>query len=115
MPLKTEECSDDQCTRFQLEELGVLSNQVSECVAEEQWEQLVVVLDLRQRCLEKLFSDTNFSDVNGESETLKSLASSIIEEDAVLIEQIQEQKKILKKQIVAFDKGRQATQAYGST
>ncbi|MCK9396884.1 MAG: flagellar protein FliT [Methylobacter sp.] len=110
MPLKTEECSDDQCTRFQLEELGVLSNQVSECVAEEQWEQLVVVLDLRQRCLEKLFSDAN-----RESETLKSLVSSIIEEDAVLIEQIQEQKKILKKQIVAFDKGRQATQAYGST
>lgn len=109
MPSKTEEYSAGQHPQFQLEELAALSNQVSECVAAEQWEQLAVVLDLRQHCLEKLFSEAVMA-----SEALKSLASSIIEEDAVLIERIQEQKKILEKQIVAFDKGRQATQAYTS-
>lgn len=110
MPLKTEECSIEEGPQFQLEKLATLSAQVHECVAEEQWEQLVVVLDLRQQCLEKLFSGEVVA-----PEALKTIASSIIEEDAVLIEKIQEQKNILGKQIVAFDKGRQATQAYGST
>jgi len=57
MPSKTEEYSAGQHPQFQLEELAALSNQVSECVAAEQWEQLAVVLDLRQHCLEKLFSE----------------------------------------------------------
>ncbi len=107
MSLKAEGCAAEHYSQFQLEELAALSEQVSECAAAEQWEQLGVVLDLRQQCLEKLFSGAVI-----ESETLKSLARSIIEEDAVLIEKIQAQKKVLEKQIVAFDKGRQATQAY---
>ncbi|MGZ4953847.1 MAG: flagellar protein FliT [Methylobacter sp.] len=110
MPSKTEERSVDQCLQFQLEELTTLSNQVSEYVAGEQWEQLVVALDLRQQCLETLFSEAVV-----QSETLKSLASSILEQDAVLVARIQKQKKIVEKQILAFDKGRQAIQAYGST
>lgn len=121
MPSKTKGYSADQYPHVQLEELTALSNEVCECVAEEQWEQLVVVLDLRQQCLEKLFLDTVV-----EPETLRALAGSIIKQDAVFIEKIQEQKKILEKQmheqkeileeqILAFDKGRQAIQAYSST
>lgn len=120
MPSKTKGFPADQYPHLQLEELTALSNEVCECVAEEQWEQLAVVLDLRQRCLEKLFSDTVV-----EPEVLRSLAGSIIEQDAVFIEKIQERKKaleeqtqeqknILEEQILAFDKGRQAVQAYSS-
>lgn len=107
MPSKIEGWSADQ--RPQVEELTALSSQVYECIAEEQWEQLVTTLHLRQQCLEALFSG-----VIAESETLKSLASSILEQDAILISKIQEQKKIVEKQILELDKGQQAIQAYGA-
>lgn len=108
MPSKTKAWSADQ--QLQLDELTALSNDVCECVAEERWEQLVVTLNLRQQCLERLFEDTA-----ADREMLKSLANSIIERDAVLMEKIQEQKKILEKELLVFDKGRQAIQAYSST
>lgn len=110
MPSKTEDWSVDQYPQFQLEELKALSIQVYEYVAGEQWVQLAAVLDLRQQCLEALFSGAV-----AESETLKSLASSILEQDAVFVARIQEQKKIVEKQILALDKGRHAIHAYGSS
>jgi len=110
MPSRTKGWSADQYPHLQLEELTALSNDVCECVAEEQWEQLVVALDLRQRCLETLFENTA-----ADREALKTLANLIIEEDAALVEKIQGQKKILEKQIRAFDKGRQGIRAYSST
>jgi hypothetical protein len=110
MPSKTKGWSVDQYPQFQLEELTALSNEIYEYVAEEQWEQLAAVLDLRQQCLEALFSEAV-----AESEALKSLASSILEQDAVFVARIQEQRKIVEKQILALDRGRQALQAYGST
>lgn len=110
MPSKTKEWSADQYPQFQLEELAALSNEIHECVDGEQWEQLVAVLALRQQCLETLFSEAV-----AESETLKSLASSILEQDAVLVARILEQRKVVEKQMLALDKGRQALHAYGST
>ncbi|TAK63009.1 flagellar protein FliT [Methylobacter sp.] len=110
MPLKTEDWSVDQYPQLQLEELKALSVQISEYVAGEQWEQLVVALDLRQQCIEALFSEAV-----AEPEALKSLARSILEQDAVFVARIQEQKKIVEKQILALDKGRHAINAYGSS
>lgn len=107
MPSKTKGQPADQHPL--LEELTALSNQVFEHVAEEQWEQLVTTLHLRQQCLDALFSGAV-----AESEILKALASSILEQDAILIARILEQKKIVEKQILELDKGRQAIQAYGA-
>lgn len=91
----------------QMEELTALTDRVFECVAEEQWEQLVTVLHLRQQCLETLFSEPIV-----EPEFLKSLADSILEQDSIFVTRIQEQKKIVEKQILELDKGQQAIQAY---
>lgn len=107
MPSKTKEWSADQYPQFQLEQLTALSNEIHEYVAGEQWEQLVAVLDLRQQCLEALFSEAVVK-----PDTLKSLASSILEQDAVFVARIQEQKRIVEKQILDIGKGRQAVQAY---
>lgn len=110
MPSKIKEWPADQYPQIQLEELTALSNEIYEYVAGEQWEQLVTVLELRQQYLEKLFSEAV-----AESGTLKSLAKSILEQDAVFVASIQEQKKIVEEQILALDKGRQAIQAYSSS
>ncbi len=107
MPSKTKEWSADQYPPLQLEELMALSNQIHEYIAEEQWEQLVAVLNLRQQCLEVLFSEAA-----AEPGILKSLANSILEQDIVFIARIQEQKKIVEKQILELDRGLQALQAY---
>jgi hypothetical protein len=109
MPLKTKEWSVDQYPQFQLEELKVLFDEIQEHIAQEQWEQLTVVLDLRQQYLEKLFSEAA-----EDTELLKSLANAIVEQDAVFVEKIKEQQKIVEKQILELNKGRQAVQAYGS-
>jgi hypothetical protein len=109
MPSKPEQWSVDQYPGLQLEELAALSNEIHAYVVEEQWEQLATVLNLRQQCLETLFSET------AESVALKALANSILEQDAAYVAKIQEQKKILEKQISIFDKGRQALKAYGSS
>jgi anion-transporting ArsA/GET3 family ATPase len=110
MPSKTKEWLIEQYPNLQLEELASLSSDIDKYVAEEQWEQLLEALELRQRCLETLSATT----ADSGRESLKSLAHSIIEQDAVLIEQIQVQQKILEKEILAFDKGRQAARAYDS-
>ena len=110
MPLKTEEWCADQYPQFQLEELNALSNEIYEHVAGEQWEQLLLVLDLRQQCLEALFSEAVV-----DTKTLKSLADSILEQDAIFVASIQEHKKIVEKQILDLGKGRQAVQAYGTS
>lgn len=110
MPSKTEEWSVDQYPQIQVEQLKALSNEIYEYVAKEQWEQLIVALDLRQQCLEMLFSG-----VITESEALKSLSGSIIEQDAVFVARIQEQKDIVEKQLLALGRGQQAIQAYGSS
>lgn len=109
MPLKTKEWSADQYPQFQLEELNVLFDEIQEHIAQEQWEQLTVVLDLRQQYLEKLFSEAA-----EDTELLKSLANAIVEQDAVFVEKIKEQQKVVEKQILELNKGRQAVQAYGS-
>jgi hypothetical protein len=110
MPLKTKEWSVDQYPQFQLEELKALSNEIYEYVAGEQWEQLTAVLHLRQQCLERLFSG-----VIAEPGVLRSLAGSIIEQDAVFVARIQEQKEIIEKQLLALGRGQHAIQAYGSS
>jgi hypothetical protein len=110
MPSKIKGCSVEQYPQVQLEELTALSNEIDEHVAKERWEQLVVALDLRQQCLESLFSEAVV-----EFEALKSLASSILQQDAVFVARIQEQRKIVEKQIIALDKGRRAIQAYVSS
>ncbi|MGZ5049765.1 MAG: flagellar protein FliT [Methylobacter sp.] len=103
MPSKAKECSFDLYP-----ELAALNGQVHEYVADELWEQLPEVLEQRQRCLEVLFANT----AEPEHESLRGLADSIIEQDAVLIEKIQAQQEILGKEIRTFDKGRQAARAY---
>lgn len=108
MPSKTKEWSADQYPQFQLEELKNLFYEIQEHIAKEQWEQLIGVLDLRQQYLETLFSEANEG-----AEFLKSLANAILEQDAVFVEKIQEQRKIVEKQILELNKGRQAMQAYG--
>ncbi len=109
MPSKTNEGSADRYSQSKMEELTALSEQVNECVAEGQWEQLVTTLNLRRECLEALFSEDGV-----ESDILKSLADSILEQDAVFITTIQKQQKLIEKQLQDLDKGQQAIQAYGS-
>ncbi|HEY8035327.1 MAG TPA: flagellar protein FliT [Methylobacter sp.] len=111
MPSKARSWSVYQYPELQLEELAALSNEIHEYVAEEQWEQLATVLSLRQQCLEMLFSKPS----EAKSEALKYLANSILEQDAAYVAKILEQKKILEKQILTFDKSRQALKAYGSS
>lgn len=109
MPSKTKEWSVDQYPQFQLQELKVLFDEIQQHIAQEQWEQLTVVLELRQQYLEKMFSEATEDTV-----LLKSLANAIIEQDAIFVEKIKEQQKIVEKQILELNKGRQAVQAYGS-
>ncbi|TRW93004.1 hypothetical protein [Candidatus Methylobacter oryzae] len=99
----------DQYPQFQLQELKVLFDEIQQHIAQEQWEQLTVVLELRQQYLEKMFSEATEDTV-----LLKSLANAIIEQDAIFVEKIKEQQKIVEKQILELNKGRQAVQAYGS-
>jgi hypothetical protein len=108
MPSKTEEKPDNQSSQFWLEKLASLSDEIHQHVAAEQWEPLVVALDLRQQCLEALYSVTAL-----ESEALRSLANSILEQDAVAVARIQEHKLIVQEQILALSRGRKALQSYG--
>lgn len=108
MPSKTKRWSADQYPNLQLEELVALSHDIYKYMDEEQWEQLLEILELRQRCLETLFTNADDS----EREALKSLANLIIEQDAIFIEKIQVQQKILEQEIRSLDKGRQAVRAY---
>jgi hypothetical protein len=100
----------DQSSQLQWEQLKSLTNQIDEYVAKEQWEFLLVVLELRQHCLEAMFSAAE-----AENESLRSLADSILEQDAIFVAKIQTQQKIVEKLIVDLGKGRQATQAYGAS
>lgn len=110
MPSETNRWPAEKYPHLHLAELTALFNDMQTYMAEEQWEKLSEVLELRQRCLETLFANTADSD----RESLRSLANSIIEQDAVFMEKIQAQQKILEKEIRAFDKGRQAARAYDS-
>lgn len=109
MPSKTKPSTTEPYPQLQIEELTALSSQVHEYVAGEQWEQLVAALKLRQQCLEALFSETPIK-----SDDFKAIANSILEQDSAFIEKIQEQKKLVEKQIQELDKGRQAIQAYNA-
>lgn len=108
MPSKANEWSAEQYPHLHVDELAALNNQVHKYVTEELWEQLPELLEQRQQCLEALFENT----AESERESLRSLADSIIEQDAELIEKIQAQQEILGKEIRSFDKGRQAARAY---
>lgn len=108
MPSKANEGSAEQHPHLHVDELAALNNQVLKYVAEELWEQLPELLEQRQKCLETLFENT----AESQRESLRSLADSIIEQDAELIEKIQAQQEILGKEIRSFDKGRQAARAY---
>ncbi len=109
MPSKIEEWTHGQPLQSKMEELMALTKQVNECIRQEQWEQLVDVLDFRQRCLEALFSDETAG-----SEALRTLANSMLEQDAILLTQLQEQQRVVEKKIIELGKGQQAVQAYGS-
>jgi hypothetical protein len=110
MPSKIEEWTPGQSLQSKMEGLMALSKQVNECIGQEQWEQLVEVLDFRQRRLEALFSDETTG-----SEALRSLANSILEQDAILLTRLQEQQRIVEKKIIELGKGQQAVQAYGAS
>ena len=108
MPSRADEAAVHQLEGSLMDTLASLSDEIQQHIAGEQWEALIRALDLRQQCLETLFSEAA-----AESEALKALASSILEQDAVAVTKIEALKQAAHEQILSLSKGRKALQSYG--
>lgn len=89
------------------------ANTIQDCMVKAEWERLADILDVRQAYLEQFFASTAaFSEQK--KRLLKQLAQSMLEQDAVFISYIEEQKMRSATQQSVLDRGRKAMLAYSS-
>ncbi|MFA6051970.1 MAG: flagellar protein FliT [Methylobacter sp.] len=101
--------SNAELFQSQLERLSIVANEISECIADEEWEKLTMVLELRQQYLDQLFSDPIPEEYR---DTAKEIAHAILEQDAISMAKVQEQMRIAKKLQVSYERGKKAIRAY---
>ena len=95
------------------QQLQAFADNIQDCIVKAEWEHLADILDVRQTYLEQFFVSTAaFSE--SEKLLLKQLAQSMLEQDAIFISYIEEQKMRSASQQSVLDRGRKATQAYNS-
>jgi len=89
--------------------INTFVDKIASCIERSEWETLAVVLEARQVFLQKLYA----ADVPERYKAqLKSLAESILLQDAVFLSLVEEQKSAVMKQQMALDLGRRAVNAY---
>lgn len=101
--------SNAESFQFQLERLRTVASEISECIADEEWEKLTMALELRQQYLDQLFSDPIPEEYH---DTVKKIAHEILEQDAVSMAKVQEQMDIAEKLQVSYERGKRAIRAY---
>jgi len=101
--------SNAELFQFQLERLRAVASEISECIADDEWEKLTRVLELRQQYLDQLFSDPIPEEYR---DTVKEIAHTILEQDAVSIAKVQEQMRIAEELQVSYERGKRAIRAY---
>ncbi|OAI06599.1 hypothetical protein [Methylomonas methanica] len=95
------------------QQLQGFANTIQDCMVKAEWERLADILDVRQNYLEQFFVTTAaFSEPK--KLLLKQLAQSMLEQDAVFISYIEEQKMRSATQQSVLDRGRKAMLAYSS-
>lgn len=92
-------------------ELLEFSAQIEQCIADSGWENLTKVLELRQQYLERLLADPIPDCFLND---IKHLVTSVLEQDAVFLGKVQEQKNISAQQQFSLERGLQAVRAYNS-
>ncbi len=95
------------------QQLQGFADNIQDCIVKAEWERLADILDVRQAYLEQFFVTTAaFSEPK--KLLLKQLAQSMLEQDAVFISYIEEQKMRSATQQSVLDRGRKAMLAYSS-
>ncbi|AMK77771.1 MULTISPECIES: hypothetical protein [Methylomonas] len=104
--------SDPDLKKWQ-QQLQWYADNIQDCVMRAEWERLADTLDARHVYLEQFFvGATSFSE--HKKLLIKQFALSILEQDAVFISYIEEQKMRSASQQSVLDRGRKAMQAYNS-
>lgn len=91
------------------QQLHRFSNEIENCIANGEWDGLANILKVRQICLEQLFAVSIPED---QKLFVKTIALSILEQDATYVARIEEHKKFLSSQQLALDHNRKAIQVY---
>lgn len=101
--------SNTELFQSQLDQLDAVANEILECIADKEWEKLVIVLELRRQYLEQLFSNSVPEEYR---DAVKEFAHTILEQDAVSMAKVQEQMDIAEKLQVSYERGKRAIRAY---
>jgi hypothetical protein len=101
--------SNAELFQSQLERLRTVASEISECIADEEWEKLTMVLELRQQYLDQLFSNPIPEEYR---DTVKEIVHAILEQDAISMAKVQEQMRIAEKLQVSYERGKKAIRAY---
>jgi len=100
---------DEHWLEEQRNALLAYSDKIEFCISHADWEALTVVLESRHAYLQQLFLPTVPLEWRA---TLKQLAEFVLQQDVLFQSRVEEQKQIVAQQQLAFDRGRQAVQAY---
>jgi hypothetical protein len=95
----------DHCAQV----LRDFKEKIEQCLADEDWEQLPVILGFRQAYLERILNQSIPEQRLG---SIKKLVQTLLEDDACFIAQVEEHKSGLFKQQQSLERGVRATQAY---
>ncbi|CAD6878002.1 hypothetical protein [Methylomonas albis] len=95
------------------QQLQCFADNIQGCLLKAEWERLADILDERQVYLERFFASAA-SLSEHKKLLIKQLAQSMLEQDAVFISYIEEQKMCSATQQSVLDRGRKAVQAYNS-
>lgn len=102
--------TDTNAVEQAINELNQFAKTIELCIEGSDWETLSEVLVLRQACLERVFTE---SVAHHQQDALKQLASSILQQDAIFQDQIQQQKDLASQQQQTLEIGKRAVKAYG--
>lgn len=100
---------DEHWLEQQRKALLTYSDKIELCISQADWEMLAMVLESRYTYLQQLFSPTIPLEWQA---ALKQLAELVLQQDVLFQSRVEEQKRIVAQQQLAFDRGRQAVQAY---
>ncbi|WKJ89670.1 hypothetical protein QZJ86_16845 [Methylomonas montana] len=100
---------DEHWLEEQRNALLAYSDKIEFCISHADWETLTMVLESRHTYLQQLFSPAIPFEWQA---SLKQLAELVLQQDVLFKSRVEEQKRIVAQQQLAFDRGRQAVQAY---
>lgn len=85
------------------------ADKIESCINRADWEMLTLVLESRHSYLQQMFSPMVPLEWQA---SFKQLAEFVLQQDALFQSRVEEQKRLVVQQQLAFDRGRQAVRAY---